>query len=153
MSLFGKKRKETDGSSKKEQPEVKRRKIWAISDKTLEMITEASRSTMPNEFAGMLRSERGGIINEILLLPGTISGGRSALLQLHMLPIDFTIVGTVHSHPSYSSRPSEADLHLFSRFGNTHIIVSMPFNDKSWTAYDRQGKIVKLEIVDSELFE
>ena len=56
-----------------------------------------------------------------------------------MLPIDFSIIGTVHSHPSPVPRPSAADLHLFEKFGSVHIIVANPFDELSWKAYDYMG--------------
>ena len=45
-----------------------------------------------------------------------------------MLPIDFAIVGTVHSCPSYSAHPSAADLQLFQKHGKIHIISAKPFD-------------------------
>jgi proteasome lid subunit RPN8/RPN11 len=64
-----------------------------------------------------------------------------------MLPVDLSIVGTVHSHPVYSSIPSKADLNLFSKKGRIHIIVAMPFNSNSWKAYNSNGEIVQMKVV------
>jgi len=121
-------------------------RIHAIRKKTLEMILAASRDTYPKEFAAILREE-GGVITELLLLPGTISGDVHAVFQLHMLPIDFSVVGTVHSHPSGSYQPSDADRNLFSHFGRVHIIAGMPYSLSSWAAYDHQGGPRKLDVV------
>ena len=82
-----------------------------------------------------------------MLLPGTISGDSHAIFQLHMLPIDFSIIGTVHSHPSPVPRPSDADLHLFEKFGKVHIIVANPFDEFSWKAYDYMGNELELIII------
>src|SRR3972149_1237230 len=68
-------------------------RVEAISRKTLRMILEASRDTYPREFGAILRAE-GGVITELLLLPGTVSGNRHAIFQLHMLPADFPVGGT-----------------------------------------------------------
>jgi len=122
------------------------KKVFGIRRKTLRMILEASRDTYPKEFAAILRAEE-GVITELLLLPGTISGDVHAVFQLHMLPIDFSVVGTIHSHPSGNFRPSEADLQLFSHFGRIHIIAGRPYTEDSWAAYDHYGKSWKLEIV------
>ena len=83
---------------------------WKIKRKCLDLINECAKSTYPNEFGGLLRVdlERKNTIIELVMLPGTISGETHAIFKLHMLPIDFSIVGTVHSHPSYSARPSGA---------------------------------------------
>lgn len=125
----------------------KRKRARAIKKETIEMILEASRDVYPNEFGAILRAEE-GVITEIMLLPGTLSGSRSAIFQLHMLPIDFTVVGTVHSHPSGSISPSGADVALFQKFGYIHIITGVPFNDGSWRAFDLYGEPVDLEVVD-----
>jgi proteasome lid subunit RPN8/RPN11 len=66
-----------------------------------------------------------------------------------MLPNIHT-VGSVHSHPSGNTRPSEADLDLFSRKGFVHIIVGAPYDLKNWTCYDKDGTSIKLEVVDYE---
>jgi len=122
------------------------KKVHAIRRKTLEMILAASRDTFPKEFAAILRAEE-GVITELLLLPGTISGDVHAVFQLHMLPIDFSVVGTIHSHPSGNYNPSEADLNLFSHFGRIHIIAGMPYAIDTWRAYDHYGKPWPLEVV------
>src|SRR3970040_1935970 len=123
-------------------------RVEAISRKTLRMILEASRDTYPREFGAILRAE-GGVITELLLLPGTVSGNRHAIFQLHMLPADFTVVGTVHSHPSGVFEPSDEDLHLFSKFGGIHIIVGRPYTEDTWAAWTHAGERVALRVVPS----
>ncbi|MCK4457372.1 MAG: Mov34/MPN/PAD-1 family protein [Thermoplasmata archaeon] len=126
---------------------LKRKRARAIKRETIEMILEASRDVHPNEFGAILRAEE-GVITEIMLLPGTISGSRSAIFQLHMLPIDFTVVGTAHSHPSGSISPSGADIAFFQKFGYIHIITGVPFDKDSWRAFDLYGEPINLEVVD-----
>jgi proteasome lid subunit RPN8/RPN11 len=135
------------GFKKKDKDKGGKRAIWGIKAKTLKMILEASKETYPNEFSATLRAE-GGVINEVVMLPGTLQGETSAILRLHMLPIDYTVVGSVHSHPSGVILPSEADLVLFEKFGRVHIIVGTPFNMGSWRAFDFKGNPIGLEIVD-----
>lgn len=138
MGLFGKK-------IKKDSP-----KQWKITHKCLSLIFESSKSNYPQEFGALLRVDRidKNTIIEVILLPGTISGDSHAIFHLHMLPVDYSVVGTVHSHPSSIVRPSNADLDLFNRFGKIHIIVGIsPFGEVSWQAYDYMGHIVAIEIV------
>ena len=59
------------------------------------------------------------------------------------MPIDLSVVGTVHSHPGPENWPSDADLHLFGSYGSTHIITCLPFDRQSWQAYDHAGRKVK----------
>lgn len=122
---------------------------WKIKRECLTLIFECAKSNFPNEFGGLLRvdTESKDTIIEVIILPGTISGDSHAIFQMHMRPIDFSIVGTVHSHPSPSARPSDADLHLFSKYGKIHIIAASPFNEESWKAYDYSGKEVEVAIV------
>jgi len=122
------------------------KKVYGIRRKALRMILAASKDTYPKEFAAILRAEE-GVITELLLLPGTISGDVHAVFQLHMLPIDFSVVGTVHSHPSGSYQPSDADRNLFSHFGRVHIITGMPYSEATWQAYDHNGTPRALQVV------
>jgi len=125
------------------------RKKWKITQKCLKLILEASKSNYPREFGGLLRVDKiaKDTIYEVMILPGTVSGDAHAIFKLHMLPIDYSIVGTVHSHPSPFVIPSEADLSLFDRFGKIHIIVASPFNENSWRAYNYMGKELEIDII------
>ena len=122
---------------------------WKIKRECLDLILEASKSSYPNEFGGLLRvdEEDEHTIAELVLLPGTISGNSHAIFRMHMLPIDFSIVGTVHSHSSPVPRPSGADLELFQKRGQVHIIAASPFNMSSWKAYNYKGEEINLEII------
>jgi len=124
-----------------------RSKVHSIRKRTLKMILEASKSSYPEEFGAFLRAEK-GVIRELILLPGTVSGQRHAIFKLHMLPIDFTIVGTVHSHPSGVCYPSDADLELFRRYGWLHIIACRPYDSSSWACFNMSGEQIDLKVID-----
>jgi proteasome lid subunit RPN8/RPN11 len=122
--------------------------IKGIARDTLSFILEASKSMAPDEFAGLFQ-EKDGIITEVLILPGTESGNTSAVLRLYMMP-NIKAAGSVHSHPGPNRKPSQADLNLFSKTGNCHIIVGRPYDNNSWTCYDREGKVRELQVLDVE---
>lgn len=122
--------------------------VKGIARDTLNFILEASRSMAPEEFAGLLQ-EKNGIITEVLILPGTESSDTNAVFRLYMMP-NIKAAGSVHSHPGPNRDPSQADLHLFSKTGNYHIIVGRPYNEKSWTCYNREGKVIELPVLDVE---
>lgn len=123
-------------------------KIRGIERSCIDLIKESAKSVHPREFAGMLSvGDDKSIISEVVLLPGTISGDSHAIFRLYMMPIDYSIVGTVHSHPSPFPTPSEADLHLFEKYGRVHIIMAMPYDDNSWRAYNFRGESIELEVV------
>jgi len=118
----------------------------AIRRKTLRMILAASKDAYPNEFGAFLRAEK-GVITELLLIPGTIGGKRHAIFQFHHAPIDFSVVGTVHSHPSGVFAPSDEDRLLFGKFGGVHIITGRPYDETTWAAWDNAGQQIALEVV------
>jgi proteasome lid subunit RPN8/RPN11 len=121
-------------------------KVYGIKRATLKMAMEVAKDTYPKEFAAMMRA-LDGVITELLFLPGTIGADRSATIPLYMKPIDFSIVGSIHSHPSTNMTPSQADLAMFSRTGDVHIIVAYPYTMESWRAYDRMGNPKELELI------
>ena len=124
------------------------RKVRGIARDTLRFILEASRSSQPMEFAGLLQVDE-EIITEVLILPGTENSRMSALVRLYMLP-NMAVAGSVHSHPSGLLRPSEPDLIFFSRTGDYHIIVGPPFDENSWVCFDGAGKRRDLAVLDVE---
>ena len=119
----------------------------SITRACLDSALACGRSSYPNEFGGILRADPPGVISELLLLPGTTSGRRHANFQLHMIPIDLGVSGTVHSHPSGALHPSEADIRLFRHWGQRHVIIGRPFGPGSWRAYDGNGLEVTLLLV------
>ncbi len=122
--------------------------IKGIECDTLNFILEASKSMAPEEFAGLLQ-EKNGIITEVLILPGTESSEQNAVIKLFMMP-NIEAVGSIHSHPGPNRKPSQADLHLFSKTGNCHIIVGYPYDRQSWTCYDREGNVIELQVLDTK---
>lgn len=125
------------------------RKDWKITKNCLNLILESSKDNHPNEFGALLRVDdfKKDVISELMLLPGTVSGDSHAIFRMHMRPIDFSIVGTVHSHPSYSPNPSEADLELFGKYGRIHIIAANPYTFSSWKGFDQNGNSIDIKVI------
>ena len=121
-------------------------RIKGIASDTLIFILETSKSTAQQEFAGLLQ-EKDGIITEVLILPGTESSEQNAVIKLFMMP-NVKAVGSIHSHPGPNHEPSQADLHMFSKTGNCHIIVGYPYDRQSWTCYDTEGNVRELQVID-----
>ena len=116
--------------------------IVSISQELLQAIFEGARRLYPKETILLLRGEKKKNLITIfeLVVPPLATYGRSfANIRLHMLPMDFSIVGTVHSHPSGSLTPSTTDLNHF--FGNILMIVGFPFEDeRNVVVYNRSGR-------------
>ena len=64
-----------------------------------------------------------------------------------MLPMDFSIVGTVHSHPSGNINPSNVDINHF--FGRVLMIVGFPFaSEENVAVYDSKGEKLQFQVTD-----
>jgi len=120
----------------------------SISQDLLQTIFEGAKSLYPKETILMLRGEKKKDIITIteLLVPPLANYGRGyANIRLHMLPMDFSIVGTAHSHPSGNVNPSHADLNHF--FGPILMIVGFPFTDeKNVAVYNRNGEKLAVHV-------
>jgi proteasome lid subunit RPN8/RPN11 len=122
----------------------------SMSRELLDAIFEGAKRLYPRESILMLRGKRSKeqIVVTDLLVPPLASYGRGfAHIPLHMMPMDFSIVGTVHSHPSGNFRPSSTDLNHF--FGRILMIVGFPFLSEANVAiYDRDGERLMLEVTE-----
>lgn len=119
-----------------------------ISQKLLKAILKHASILYPKETIFLLRGEKGKNqirISELVVPPLAIYGHGFANIPTHLLPIDFSIIGTAHSHPSGSLTPSLADLnHLW---GSILMIVAFPFKDEKCAAiYNYKGEKLTLKI-------
>lgn len=121
--------------------------IKAVRRSVLQLAAEASKSSHPDEFGAFLRVEK-GTVTELVLGLGTIQGDRHTFLMFHNLPVDRTIRGTLHSHPSPHPYPSDADFALFEKHGVIHIIYGKPYGADDWRAYDHTGTPTRLAVVE-----
>jgi proteasome lid subunit RPN8/RPN11 len=128
------------------------KKVEGIARDTLKFILAVSSDSHPYEFAGFLRAKE-GVITEVLFLPGTESSKVSAILRLEMMPLDPSAIGTVHSHSTSNLKPSRADLELFAKRGDYHIIACYPYGENNWRCYDSLGRQRDLKILDIEFDE
>ncbi len=147
MRVAGFRGLKTEKQKEKERARKGAVPVTRIMRPVLELIMAAARENYPNEFSGQLRAKN-GVIFELTMLPGTLSGRDNALVNLWMLPIDYSVVGSVHSHPSGNIHPSGADLEFFQKFGSVHIIVGRPYTLRTWQAYDHDGEPIGLELVE-----
>ena len=120
----------------------------SISQDLLQTVFEGAKSVYPRETILLLRGEKKKDVIAVteLVVPPLANYGRGfSSIQLHMLPMDFSIVGTAHSHPSGNIRPSNADMNHF--VGPVIIIVGFPFTDeKNVAVYNRKGETLTLQI-------
>lgn len=119
-----------------------------VKRSTLGDIAMASRNTYPKEFLALLGStKKNGIIDEFVLMPATY-GDTFSSMQLHLVPFDKGILGSVHSHPGPSAMPSSADKKFFKKTGEIHLIISLPFSIDSIRAFNAEGKEIEMEVLE-----
>ena len=119
----------------------------AVPGELLDSVLSFAKMQHPREAILLLRgrvSKDMITLEEHLFPPFATSGRGFAQFRPHMLPIDFSIVGTLHSHPSGSPRASPTDLnHLYGRI---MVIVAYPYTRDRVAVYDKRGERVPLEI-------
>jgi proteasome lid subunit RPN8/RPN11 len=123
----------------------------SIDQELLQTIFEGARRLHPRETILLLRGKRKKnyiTISELVVPPLANYGQGFAQIRLHMLPMDFSIVGTAHSHPSGNLSPSSADLNHF--VGLLLMIVGFPFKDeKNVAIYNRAGEKLALQVTET----
>jgi len=118
-----------------------------IKEDLLKAILENARLMHPKEILFMLRGEKKKdciIISDIIIPPFATYGHGFATFSLSTLPIDFSIIGTAHSHPSGNLTPSIGDLN--QAIGKIMMIVGYPYAKQNVVVYDREGNKIELEV-------
>jgi len=100
----------------------------SMNQELLDAIFDGAKHLYPRETILMLRGKKVKDtirINDLVIPPLANYGHGFANYQLHLLPMDFSLIGTVHSHPSGNITPSDVDFNHF--FGRILMIVGFPF--------------------------
>jgi proteasome lid subunit RPN8/RPN11 len=104
----------------------------------------------PREMLLLLRGKKSKdqiTVTDLLVPPLAVHGRGFTGFQAHMLPIDFSLVGTVHSHPSGALEPSLADLH--HSFGRIIMIVAFPYlSENNAAVFSHSKEKLVLKIID-----
>ena len=119
-----------------------------IPSNILDAIYAGAKELYPRESFLLLRGKKSkGVIRitDLVLAPFAAHGEGEVHFNPYMFAGDFTLVGTVHSHPSGNISPSHVDLNYF--FGRILIIVGYPYKGKNCiAAYDSNGDKVPIEM-------
>ena len=120
----------------------------AIPSDILDAIFAGAKELYPRESFLLLRGKKSkGVIriSDLVLAPFAIHGHGFANFNPYMFSGDFSLVGTVHSHPSGNISPSHVDLNHF--FGRILMIVGYPYEGEGCIAvYDSNGEKISLQI-------
>ncbi|MCS7139265.1 MAG: Mov34/MPN/PAD-1 family protein [Candidatus Nezhaarchaeota archaeon] len=114
----------------------------------IEELFKLAKDNHPYEIFFLLRGKVRGksvYVEELILPIGTIFGAGFSEFSPHTLPLDPSIVGSLHSHPLGTPSPSVQDLHNF--FGIVMIIVAYPYNLASTRAYHKSGRRLKIKVI------
>ncbi len=91
-----------------------------------------SRSAHPREGILLLRGEVKKdeiLVKEVIIPPFAIHGEGFASFPLSSLPLDMSVMGVAHSHPSGVVRPSRED--LYHGYGRLTVIVGYPYDSEN----------------------
>jgi proteasome lid subunit RPN8/RPN11 len=120
----------------------------SMSAELLDSIFEGAKRLYPKETFLLLRGKKSKDairVLELVVPPLAVYGYGFAHLPFHMLPMDFSVVGTVHSHPSGNINPSSVDINHF--FGRILMIVGFPFaGAENVAVYGSKGEKLQLQI-------
>jgi proteasome lid subunit RPN8/RPN11 len=124
-------------------------KIIAFDSKVIDSLLSYAKMQHPREGVLLLRGKVDKekiAINNIEIPPFATHGNSFTSFPLHMLPIDFSIVGVAHSHPSGALKPSTTDLNKF--YGRIMVIIAYPYQTQQDIAvFDKEGKALKYEVL------
>lgn len=124
--------------------------VIQIPQDILDCIYAGAKQLYPRESFLLLRGKKsGGIIKitDLVLAPFAVHGRGFAHFSPYMFSGDFSLVGTVHSHPSGNISPSHVDMNYF--FGRILMIVGFPFEGRGCIAvYDANAEKLPIEITE-----
>jgi len=113
-------------------------------------ILEYAAACHPREGILLLRGRINGgsiVVEEVEVPPLSIQGVGFSSFQPYMLPIDFSIIGTAHSHPSGILEPSATDINRF--YGRIMVIAAYPYRtEKDLAIFDSEGRRLRYKIID-----
>jgi len=122
----------------------------SVSAELLDSIFEGAKRLYPKETFLLLRGKKSKDeirVLDLVVPPLAVYGYGFANLPFHMLPMDFSVVGTVHSHPSGNINPSRVDFNHF--FGRVFMIVGFPFaSAENVAVYGSKGEKLQLQITN-----
>ncbi|MDR0318465.1 MAG: peptidase [Nitrososphaerota archaeon] len=122
----------------------------SISKEVLQSIFISAKQLYPKETILVLRGKKKKdtiYITDLLVPPLATYGHGFANLPFHMLPMDFSIMGLVHSHPSGNKTASDVDSNNF--YGRLMMIAGFPYEtEQDIVAYNCYGEKIQVQITD-----
>jgi proteasome lid subunit RPN8/RPN11 len=124
--------------------------LLAILRQDLLNLLDYARSCHPKEIIVLLRGvqDDGGYrVTEFLTPPMSFTGQGFASFRPNILPIDFTVIGTAHSHPVGSTKPSGTDITNF--YSKVMLIVAAPYRLGDVAAYNKKEEEIPVKVPEN----
>ena len=119
--------------------------MWRIKRSLIEDACAAAKGYYPDEFMCFLGGDgKKKAVEEIVLLPNT-SGENFATINDSVIPVDDSIVGSLHSHPDSSGNASREDLRFFRRY-RINVILGYPFVPENARFYSQRGERIAVDL-------
>lgn len=115
----------------------------------LESVLEYARETHPNEMLVLIRADVKGdvaTVRDLVFPPFEVQGSFFVYFNPTALPPYLDVLGSIHSHPTGSLKPSVND--LIHGYGPVIIIVAYPYDVGSVAAYNKKGERIRLVVTD-----
>jgi len=113
--------------------------MWKIKKSLLLNAIIAANNFLPTEFVCLLGGEKKTQeITEIIFVPSETSED-AASINVLSIPLDESILGSLHSHPYSAGTPSEEDKIFFSKY-SLNIILGYPYLIENALFFDEKGR-------------
>jgi len=123
--------------------------IVRFAKSTADSILTAGLSAYPNEAILLLRGKIRKdeiLISDVLIPPLATHGRGFSTFPRFMLPMDLSVMGVSHSHPSGALHPSIQDLNHF--YGRIMVITAYPFQSyNDIGVFNNHGDRLQHEVV------
>lgn len=137
---------------KVDEASLVRSRSVSVRQSVLEGILGYAAACHPKEGILLLRGKAGNdgiVVEEVEIPPFAVHAYGFSQFPLHMLPIDFSVVGTAHSHPSSVLQASITDLNHF--YGRIMIITAYPYkSEQDIAVFDGKGNQIKYEVIKGQ---
>jgi len=123
-----------------------------LTRSVIDSVLNYSKGTYPDEAILLLTGKNDKdriVIDGIEVPPLAVHGRVFSEFPLHMLPMDFSFMGTAHSHPSGVLEPSVPDINNFH--GRLMMITAYPYETEfDLAVFNSRGNSVKYEVVEDK---
>jgi len=119
--------------------------MWRIKKNLLLDAIHSAERYLPAEYICFLGGNRKKeLVLEIIFLPSNTSE-TSASIDEYSIPIDETILGSLHSHPFSTNCPSRQDKKFFLKYP-LNLVLGFPYSIENIGFYDQNGERINVLI-------